>query len=101
MTRGTTPTIVLKLKTELQMKEMKQIWVTLQNLVHEKTFTKEMLQILEDNSIAIQLSQEDTLKFVEGTIEVQVRILTMSDKAYATNIKTLSIKKILKEGVIT
>ena len=101
MTRGTTPTIVLKLKTELQMKEMKQIWVTLQNLVHEKTFTKEMLQILTDNSIAIQLSQEDTLKFVEGTIEVQVRILTMSDKAYATNIKTLSIKKILKEGVIT
>lgn len=100
MTRGTTPTIVLKLKTELQMKEMKQIWVTLQNLVHEKTFTKEMLQILTDNSIAIQLSQEDTLKFVEGTIEVQVRILTMSDKAYATNIKTLSIKKILKEGAI-
>lgn len=100
MTRGTTPTIVLKLKTELQMKEMKQIWVTLQNLVYEKTFTKETLQILTDNSIAIQLSQEDTLKFVEGTIEVQVRILTMSDKAYATNIKTLSIKKILKEGVI-
>lgn len=100
MTRGTTPTIILKLKTDLQMSEMKQIWVTMKNLVFEKTYQIGDIQITEDNSLVIQLSQEDTLKFCSGDVNVQVRLLNNSDKAYASNIKSLSVKSILKEGVI-
>lgn len=100
MTRGTTPIITLKLKTELQMKDMKQIWVTLKNLIHEKTYSLSEVQILDDNSLVIQLTQEETLKFCEGNINIQVRLLSQSDKAYATNIKSLTVKEILKEGVI-
>ena len=99
MIRGTTPTVVLKLQTDLQMSEMKQIWVTFKNLVHESTYNKAQIEIV-DNSLVLQLSQEDTLNFAEGEVKVQVRLLTAIDKAYATNIKTLPVDQILKEGVI-
>lgn len=101
MIRGTTPTIVLTIDTSLDLQKMKQIWVTFENLVHERTYIKEEVQIQSDNSLVIQLSQQDTLKFCEGTVSVQVRLLTEDDKAYATNIQTLSVKQILKEGVIS
>lgn len=100
MTRGTTPTITLKLKTDMQMSEMKQIWVTLRNLVFERTYQMDEIQITEDNSLIIQPSQEETLKFCSGDIDIQVRLLSPFDKAYASNIKSLSVKDILKEGVI-
>lgn len=100
MTRGTTPTISLSLNTDMQMSEMKQIWVTLKNLMFERTYRKEEIQILENNSLIIQPTQEETLKFCKGAVDVQVRLLTHSEKAYASNIKTISVKGILKEGVI-
>lgn len=100
MTRGTTPTISLSLNTDMQMSEMKQIWVTLKNLMFERTYQKEEIQVLENNSLIIQPTQEETLKFCKGDVDVQVRLLTHSEKAYASNIKTISVKDILKEGVI-
>lgn len=100
MTRGTTPTIILNLGTALPLADMKEIWVTVKNLVHERTYTKDELSIV-DNTLVVQLTQEDTLKFCEGDAEVQVRLLNDSGKAYASNIKVLPVKRILKEGVIS
>ena len=101
MTRGTTPTIVLTLDTDLPLNDIAELWVTF------KASTVEVTKSLSDVSldsvnkkITLELSQEDTLKLYNGKCEVQVRFRTGNDLAYATSIASVDINRILKEGVI-
>ena len=101
MTRGTTPTIVLTLDTDLPLNDIAELWVTF------KASTVEVTKSLSDVSldsvnkkITLELSQEDTLKLYNCKCEVQVRFRTGNDLAYATSIASVDINRILKEGVI-
>lgn len=106
MYRGTTPTITINIKNEdIQLSSMKEIWVTLKSLRCEKTYSKvkNELAVIEDENhkqIQIVMSQEDTLKFVNGSVKLQVRFLDVADRAYTTNIVETSMNGILKDGEI-
>lgn len=101
MTRGTTPTIVLTLDTDLPLNNIAELWVTFKASTVE--VTKDLSEVLldsENKTITVELSQEDTLKLYNGICEVQVRFRTSSDLAYATSIATVDVNRILKGGVI-
>jgi hypothetical protein len=101
MYRGTTPTITFKISSDLNFNYIKEVWFTLVSGSKKITKTKSECSLDEDaKTISITLTQEETLKFSTGSVNVQMRILTKEGKAFATPIKTLSINNILKEGVI-
>lgn len=101
MYRGTTPKIKIDVVTKLKLQDMKQIWVTISNKMHEHTVELEdLLVISEDKVIYAELSQEDTLQFAAGEIRIQVRMLDNNDRAFASNIVVKQMNEILKDGVI-
>lgn len=102
MYRGTTPTLYLELDTELELADkIAEMWVTFKTPSVEVTKTfSDILFDAEKNEITVTLTQDETLQFYKGNTEVQVRIRTTDGLAYATDIATLDVEKILKEGVI-
>lgn len=99
MYRGTTPTIVLELDTEVSLANLAELWVTFRTSTVEVTKTLEDVTI-EGKTITVTLTQEETLKIYNGTCHVQVRFRTSDDLAYATTIADIDVGRILKEGVI-
>lgn len=62
----------------------------------------------EKGIISVSLTQEETLKFYQNDyndkythdIEVQIRFIDKTGKAYASNIVDIDLERILKDGVI-
>lgn len=104
MYRGTTPTLSIKVNSNLDLEDMKEIWVTIKNINKELTLDKGRItiQTTEDETrLIVQLTQKETLDFINGKANLQVRFLTESELAYASNIKEISINAILRDGEIT
>jgi hypothetical protein len=101
MYRGTTPTLYLELDTELDLSNLAEMWVTFKSPTVEITKTlSEVAFDTETNVITVILSQNETLQLFNGKADVQVRLRTNDDLAYATDIVDVEIGRILKEGVI-
>lgn len=100
MYRGTTPTIVFTINSDLDLNTIKEVWITF-DVTPLLTFTKEDVVINDDDkSITLNLTQEDTLKFNKHEMKVQLRFLLEDGNAYASPIKTVTVNSILKNGVI-
>ena len=103
MIRGTTPTLTFKINTDLDFSEIETAEITFKSVsgMKEKTWNQELFTIdPQEKTIVLTLTQDDTLYFYEGEIQVQLRIKMQDDKVYASNIVTSTLSKILKEGVI-
>lgn len=99
MRRGTTPAIVLTVDMDLTAYT---VYVTLKSHSKSLTVTNDGLTMEYANSkttIAFSLTQQQTLDFSVGTCEVQVRAIH-DGTAIATDVQTLDVGRILKEGVI-
>lgn len=98
MYRGTTPTIKLTIQG-LSDIDISKIYLTLKqfDIIIEKDINS--LQI-DNNVLSCTLSQEETLSLSEAKVELQVRILSKSNVAYATKKMILQVSDILKDGVI-
>lgn len=103
MIRGTTPILTFKIKTELDLNDVEKAEITFksENGTKERTWNETELAIDPvEKKIQLQMSQEDTLYFSVGTIDIQLRIKLNNDMVYASKIATSTLDKILKEGVI-
>ena len=80
MYRGTTPTLYLELDTELSLDNLAEVWVTFKTSTSEVTKTLEDIGI-DDKTLIVHLSQEDTLKLYNGSCDVQVRFRLDNDLA--------------------
>lgn len=103
MYRGTTPSLKIRLRTSLDLNDVKQCWVTLESATSSKEVTFDKSHVVlnpDDSTMELRLSQEETLRFGSGEINVQVRLLMTDDLAYASNIKNVRMNQILKDGVI-
>lgn len=103
MIRGTTPVLTFKINTELDLSEVSKAEITFksENGMKERTWGETELAIDPvENKIQMQLTQEDTLYFSTGKIDIQLRIKLDNDMVYASKIVTSTLDKILKEGVI-
>lgn len=99
MRRGTTPAIVLTVDMDITQYT---VYVTLKNRSAEITLSNDSVVMEYDDgktTLTFALTQEQTLKFGTGTCEVQVRAIH-DGTAIATDIQTIDVNRILKEGVI-
>lgn len=109
MTRGTTPTIILNLigadltsskvyVTFLQNTGINRVLLSKSNADISMTYDNDT----ETTTIEVYLTQAETLAFTDPEyVQLQVRWVTSLEEAYASPIKTVETKKILKEGVIS
>lgn len=102
MIRGTTPTLQFNLPFQTSLIKNAEILLKYtdanKTVLIEKTIDE---CVLDETSISTVLTQEETLQFpAPATVSVQLRVLTTDDVALATVIYNVSVKKLLKEGVI-
>lgn len=103
MYRGTTPNLQIKIRSQLDLNDVKQCWATIKSSVNSKEITYDLNNMAldpDEATLSIRMSQEDTLKFGNGELNIQVRLLMDDDLAYASNIKNITMNQILKDGVI-
>lgn len=101
MYRGTTPTIVYNVNSEIDLNSMVQIWAVFKSKIKE--VCKDITELEVDNdkkTVIARLTQEETLQFHDESVETQLRFLSSDGKAYASDITRLKVKNILKGGVI-
>ena len=99
MRRGTTPTISITVKG-LSDIQINKAYLTLKQrgTVVEKT---EADMEIDGDMLQVALTQEETLKFMaRAEINVQLRVLSKSGTACASNIVPVPVGEILKDGVI-
>lgn len=99
MRRGTTPTLHIKVKG-VEVEKLTSIYLTIKQGTKELTIREDDVYIdAEDNSLEAPLSQQETLDFSDGYVNVQLRAM-IDDCAVASDIKTVPMEHILREGEI-
>ena len=99
MRRGTTPIITLTVDADIADWT---VYVSFNNGNTVTTFEDDRLTKTVNSGqtfIDITLTQEETLAFTVGKVEVQIRAIK-DDVAIATNIMGMDVDRILKDGVI-
>ena len=96
--RGSTPVNIFNVNIDLTQATVYVSYSQNGQVIVEKTGND---LVVTENSITVQLTQEDTLKFATGNVEIQIRYVMTSGMADASNIMNIASTKILKEGKIT
>lgn len=102
MHKGTTPTLQIKVNG-IDVSELTSIFLTLKQGKIEITKTENDISIVsegDENRLDVPLTQTETLSLGDGIVNIQLRAMTEYDKAIASNIKSVPIEHILKEGII-
>lgn len=101
MIRGTTPTLRFQIPYTTEQIQLGYVTFSRKGEVFlDLSFDDERITV-ENNYIYVTFSQEDTLRFNSRTVySVQLRILLEGNVAVASNIITIPISSILKNGVI-
>ena len=102
LTRGTTPTITINVKSEIDLTQVAQVWVYIsqQNKVKvDKQITDVTIDSV-NKTITLRLEQNDTLALRAGDALFQIRLLLSDTTALATTASKINIIEIYKDGVI-
>lgn len=100
--RGTTPTIILKIKNDdFDMTAIEICHVTIVNESgrNKKVYDNPTIDVV-NKTISIELSQQDTLNYETGNIQLQTKIKLDSGRVIASRIITTSMNKILEEQIL-
>lgn len=103
MRRGTTPTI--RLLTSEDLSGWDRVIVTLKGATTQLDFEKDRLGFSEENGkyvAALTLTQKETFE-LDKNFKIQVRMVSGKDEeevAEATEIDTITLDPVLKDGVI-
>ena len=99
MRRGTTPTHTIT--TDLDLTEAAVIFLTYKQCKHVVCeFERDRLTV-ESDQIQVTLTQAETLAFDDRKdVDIQIRARFPDGSAVASNIMTITVTEILKDGVI-
>lgn len=105
MYRGTTPTLKIKVigkngNAPPDIQTFKSVYVTMKQGERELTKTDDDVVKEDGNILSVYLSQEETLMFGKGHVDIQLRAVTDNGVAVASNIKMAFMEQVLKDGVI-
>lgn len=115
MRRGTTPTIVLTIDNDYDVSKATDIWATFEQTSSGVELTRKWERYADSNegisvdgqNVIVTLSQDETLEFTKGTVQVQVKLKqddnnaeTIYDEVAGTVIKKLRVEEILNEDVM-
>lgn len=100
MYRGTTPTFELKINDEnIDLTEADNVYVTFRTKKGKSTYTGEALEVTEQQ-VDVYLTQEQTLAFPTGIVEVQINWTYENGKRACTNIARIVVSENLIEEVL-
>lgn len=101
--RGTTPSIVITVKSEIDLHQVAEVWIYIsqQNKVKVDKELTDVTFDYEEKTMTVTLTQDDTLALKEGEAVFQIRVLMMDGTALATLASEVEIAPIYKQGVIT
>ena len=101
MIRGTTPILEFTLPFDTDLLEEAYVTISQRGaVVIEKSIDE---CTLKRDMLSVRLSQEETLELIAQRnlrAEIQLRVLTRDGEALASNIETVDVGRILKDGVI-
>lgn len=101
MIRGTTPVLEFTLPFDTDLLEEAYVTISQRGaVVIEKSIDE---CTLKRDMLSVRLSQEETLELIAQRnlrTEIQLRVLTRDGEALASNIETVDVGRILKDGVI-
>lgn len=102
ITQGTTPTITINVKSDIDLSNVTQVWVYIaqQNKVKVDKQIEDVSIDAQEKTITVRLEQDDTLELREGEALFQIRLLMADTTALATNAQKITIVKVYKGGVI-
>lgn len=99
MRRGTTPTHTFTLPFSVDFIDKLRVVYAQRNII--KVVKKETDVTLRGNEVVVKLTQQDTLKLnCKLTTDIQLRVLTTSGDALASDIYTRSTKRCLDDEVL-
>lgn len=101
--RGTTPTIIITVQTEIDLHQVAEVWIyfSQQNKVKVDKKVEDVTFDYEHRKMTVLLSQKDTLALKEGEALFQIRLLLQDGTALATLASKVDVKPVYKGGVIT
>ena len=101
--RGTTPTIVITVQTEIDLHQVSEVWIYIsqQNKVRVDKQLEDVTFDYENRKMTVTLSQDDTLALKEGEALFQIRLLLVDGTALATLASKVDVKPVYKPGVIS
>lgn len=120
MRRGTTPTVALTIDNDYDVSYATDIWVTFEQPSTGVELTREWKRYpdtsdpnansgitVDGQNVVVTLSQEETLEFSKGSVQVQVKLKkddfdegTIYDNVVGTVIKKIKVDEILSEDVM-
>lgn len=98
MTRGTTPSYIITIK-DFSNLEGHTVEVTFKQNDLLVTLSRDDVEI-KDNKVSVFLTQSQTLLFKSGTAKMQVRGIDSNGTAWASNIISVPVNPILRNGEI-
>ena len=98
MIRGTTPTVSLIFPFDLMTLSTIHVSFAQRTLVIDKVITND--GALKGTTLAIPLTQDETLLLSAGMVRIQVRAKQLDGQVIASNILEIPVAAILKDGVI-
>lgn len=102
MTLGSTPTMVFHVSSKIDLTELKSIYITFEQRGTVLTRRNGEAGVsVKSDTIEVTLRQEETLAFKPGIVNVQLRGVSFSGRAFATNIAEITATPILLNGVVT
>lgn len=102
ITRGTTPTIKINVKNDIDLGAITVIWIYITQNNHV-VIDKKLDDVTFDNVnkvITLKLSQDDTLRLKVGDGLFQIRLLMADGTALATKASNIGIEEVYKDGII-
>lgn len=96
--RGTTPKIVFTLP--FPASTLSSIYIAFSQGRAETLILHDDRITAEGNTLTVQLTQDDTLRFVNRQVEIQIRAIDTAGNAIASKIITADVARILQNGVI-
>lgn len=101
--RGTTPTITINVKSDIDLTKVAEIWVYISQ--YKRVVVDKKIEDVDidanTHTIKVTLSQNDTLGLKEGGALFQIRLLMTDGTALACIAKSISIIEVYKGGVIS
>jgi hypothetical protein len=98
--RGTTPTFLLEFPNDIDLTEAANVYVTFGK--NGTVITKATADLdIEPHSISVHLTQEETLKFGIGALEIQANWVFANGRRVASEISTYVVTKQLLAEVIS
>lgn len=104
MIRGTTPTITMKLPSNVPVSDIATAMVSIQQVGSKEKIDKDLTEMTIDpgkNFLMVKLTQEDTLSlFANKTTNLQLKVKLKDGTVSATYPMPLAVVDIINEEVI-